>query len=98
MKKMSFYFVVVCAVFLLIFITTSNVMAQNCNHVITNNVYSDTSAVRYGGFLETYWNQDFPYNQLCPKDPLNNNSYMSCSSNGTDYKLFENNARHSFFR
>jgi len=27
------------------------------------------------GLITSHWTQDFPYNQLCPRDPLNNNSY-----------------------
>lgn len=34
-----------------------------------------TPSLRADGFLGSHWTQDFPYNQLCPRDPLNNNSY-----------------------
>ncbi len=30
---------------------------------------------KYEGLLNSHWTQDYPYNQLCPKDPINNNSY-----------------------
>ena len=75
MKKMSFYLMVVCTIFLFNAFGASSVMGQNSNINVADNVCPDTSMIKSGGFLETYWNQDFPYNQLCPKDPLNNNSY-----------------------
>ena len=25
--------------------------------------------------LKTHWTQDYPYNQLCPRDPVNGNAY-----------------------
>ena len=71
MKKILLY----VAAFSLIVINSSNVMAQSRMFEIADDVHSDTSMIKSGGFLKTYWNQDFPYNQLCPKDPLNNNSY-----------------------
>ena len=36
------------------------------------------SSFRADGFLGSHWTQDFPYNQLCPRDPINGNSY-SCA-------------------
>ena len=75
MKKMSFYLMVVCTIVLFNAFGASSAMAQNANINIADDVCPDTSMIKSGGFLETYWNQDFPYNQLCPKDPLNNNSY-----------------------
>ena len=35
-------------------------------------------SLRADGFLGSHWTQDFPYNQLCPRDPVNGNSY-SCA-------------------
>ena len=32
-------------------------------------------SVRAEGLLTTHWTQDYPYNQLCPRDPMNGNSY-----------------------
>lgn len=75
MKKMSFYLMVVCTILLFNAFGASSIMGQNTNINVADNVCSDTSMIKSGGFLNTYWNQDFPYNQLCPKDPLNNNSY-----------------------
>ena len=34
-----------------------------------------TPSLRADGFLGSHWTQDYPYNQLCPRDPVNNNSY-----------------------
>ena len=30
---------------------------------------------RADGLLHTHWTQDFPYNQFCPRDPVNGNAY-----------------------
>ena len=32
-------------------------------------------SLRADGFLGSHWTQDYPYNQLCPRDPMNGNSY-----------------------
>ena len=34
-----------------------------------------TPQLRSDGLLSSHWDQDYPYNQLCPRDPMNNNSY-----------------------
>ena len=34
-----------------------------------------TPSLRADGFLGSHWTQDYPYNQLCPRDPVNGNSY-----------------------
>ncbi len=34
-----------------------------------------TPMLRAEGMLTTYWTQEYPYNQFCPRDPMNNNSY-----------------------
>ena len=31
--------------------------------------------LRADGLLHSHWTQDFPYNQLCPRDPVNGNAY-----------------------
>ena len=36
---------------------------------------SATPSLRADGFLGSHWTQDYPYNQLCPRDPVNGNSY-----------------------
>lgn len=35
-------------------------------------------SLRADGFLGSHWTQDYPYNQLCPRDPVNGNAY-SCA-------------------
>lgn len=32
-------------------------------------------SLRADGFLGSHWTQNYPYNQLCPRDPVNGNSY-----------------------
>ena len=32
-------------------------------------------SLRSDGLIATHWDQDYPYNQLCPRDPENGNSY-----------------------
>ena len=34
-----------------------------------------TSTLRAEGLLHSHWTQDYPYNQLCPRDPMNGNAY-----------------------
>ena len=34
-----------------------------------------TPSLRYDGMLTSHWTQDYPYNQFCPRDPVNGNSY-----------------------
>lgn len=58
---------------LLIVFYVSNLFAQNPNIKISE--IPDSATVKSGGFLKSHWTQDYPYNQLCPRDPLNNNSY-----------------------
>ena len=36
---------------------------------------SGTPLLRSDGLIATHWDQDYPYNQLCPRDPVNGNSY-----------------------
>ena len=36
---------------------------------------SATPTLRSDGLIATHWDQDYPYNQLCPRDPMNGNSY-----------------------
>ena len=53
----------------------SNVWAQS--PILKTVKIPDAAApvLRADGLLTSYWTQDFPYNQLCPRDPMNNNSY-----------------------
>jgi len=32
-------------------------------------------SLRADGLLTSHWTQDYPYNQLCPRDPVNGNTY-----------------------
>ena len=34
-----------------------------------------TPTLRADGFLGSHWTQDYPYNQFCPRDPVNGNAY-----------------------
>ena len=34
-----------------------------------------TPSLRADGFLLTHWKQEYPYNQFCPRDPVNNYAY-----------------------
>ncbi len=34
-----------------------------------------TPMLRADGLLHSHWTQDYPYNQLCPRDPVNGNAY-----------------------
>lgn len=36
---------------------------------------SATLPFRADGMLNSTWDQSYPYNQLCPRDPMNGNSY-----------------------
>lgn len=59
---------------LLIIFSTSNGMAQIPHKIMDKSDSVVTSHISEG-FLKSNWTQDYPYNQLCPRDPVNNNSY-----------------------
>ena len=40
-----------------------------------NNPDPATQSLRGEGMLSSHWTQDYPYNQLCPRDPSNGYSY-----------------------
>ncbi len=62
--------------FLLIMFGASNVWAQDTMLKTIKFPDSAMQPVRVGGgMLSSHWTQDYPYNQLCPRDPANNNSY-----------------------
>lgn len=62
--------------FLLILFGASNVWAQDTMLKTVKFPDSAMQPVRVGdGMLSSHWSQDYPYNQLCPRDPANNNSY-----------------------
>lgn len=61
--------------FFLLFINATIVKAQNMPLRTAAIPHPATPSLRSGGLLSTQWDQDYPYNQLCPRDPLNGNSY-----------------------
>lgn len=60
---------------LLIVVSVSNCMSQGHIFKIAENPDSATPRAKSEGFLNSNWTQDYPYNQLCPRDPANNNAY-----------------------
>ena len=60
--------------FLLLFCTLTG-WAQNPLIKTVETPYSATPLFRAEGLLSSHWTQDYPYNQFCPRDPVNNNSY-----------------------
>ena len=65
MKKSLHYFIM-CAIFSMIVFSASNTMAQSPKLDFADNMNSDMSAI-YGGFLNSHWSQDYPYNQYVRK-------------------------------
>ena len=61
--------------FLLIVFCALNGMAQNPLLKTVEAPNTTTPMVRAEGLLNSHWTQDFPYNQLCPRDPVNGNAY-----------------------
>lgn len=49
--------------------------AQNSHLKTVERPVSSTPQFRSDCLLSSHWDQDYPYNQLCPRDPMNNNSY-----------------------
>lgn len=68
-------FGIATALFLLLFISASIGKAQDMPLKTAAVPHPATPLLRSGGLLSTQWDQDYPYNQLCPRDPLNGNSY-----------------------
>ena len=60
---------------LLILSSTSNGWAQQPLLKTVEIPDAATSSLRADGFLGSHWTQDYPYNQLCPRDPVNGNAY-----------------------
>jgi hypothetical protein len=60
---------------LLIFSSTSNSWAQQPLLKTVEIPDAATPSLRADGFLGSHWTQDYPYNQLCPRDPVNGNAY-----------------------
>ena len=60
---------------LLIFSSALNGWAQHPLLKTVEIPEAVTPSLRADGFLGSHWTQDYPYNQLCPRDPVNGNSY-----------------------
>ena len=65
-KVLSFLLIVFCAL---------NGMAQSPLLKTVEKPDAATSTLRGEGLLRSHWTQDYPYNQLCPRDPVNGNAY-----------------------
>ena len=60
---------------LIVIICTLNSWAQSPLLKTVKAPDTTTPMVRAEGLLNSHWTQDFPYNQLCPRDPVNGNAY-----------------------
>ena len=60
---------------LIVIICTLNSWAQSPLLKTVEAPDTTTPMVRAEGWLNSHWTQDFPYNQLCPRDPVNGNAY-----------------------
>lgn len=60
---------------LLTFYCTSNGWAQSPILKTVEIPNDDAPLLRGEGLLSSHWTQDYPYNQLCPRDPVHSNSY-----------------------
>lgn len=65
MQTPSYFLRVSTIISLLIIFNVTICLAQN----------PKLETIDSGGFLKSHWTQDYPYNQLCPRDPVNNYSY-----------------------
>ena len=65
-KLLSFILIMLCAL---------NGWAQTPLLKTVEKPDATTPTLRADGFLHSHWTQDFPYNQLCPRDPVNGNAY-----------------------
>ncbi len=61
--------------FLIVIICAMNSWAQSPLLKTVEKPDAATPTLRADGFLGSHWTQDFPYNQLCPRDPVNGNAY-----------------------
>ena len=62
---------------LLILVSISTGWAQEPLLKTVNIPTSSTPSLRSDGLLTSHWDQGYPYNQLCPRDPMNGNSYSN---------------------
>ena len=60
---------------LLTFCCTTNGWSQSPLLKTVEIPDADTPMLRGEGLLNSHWTQDYPYNQLCPRDPVNGYSY-----------------------
>ena len=60
---------------LIVIICTLNSWAQSPLLKTVEAPDTTTPMVRAEGWLNSHWTPDFPYNQLCPRDPVNGNAY-----------------------
>ena len=75
-RQMSWYISGMRIVLSLMFsFTILNGWSQNLFLKTVDIPTSEAPSFRADGLLSSHWDQDYPYNQLCPRDPMNNNSY-----------------------
>ena len=55
--------------------TTFTIAAQETRIKTVPTPDASTPSLRADGLLHSHWTQDFPYNSLCPRDPMANYSY-----------------------
>jgi hypothetical protein len=73
MDKQTFWRILgMSVVFALLF---ANGWAQTPRLKTVEKPDSGTPLLRSDGLITTHWDQDYPYNELCPRDPVNGNSY-----------------------
>ena len=63
------------ALFWLFFMSASLGKAQVVTLKTAECPVTGSFLVRSEGLLSTHWTQDYPYNQFCPRDPMNDYSY-----------------------
>lgn len=59
----------------LFFMSASLGKAQEFILKTVESPVSGSPSNRSEGLLSTHWTQDYPYNQFCPRDPMNDYSY-----------------------
>lgn len=59
----------------LFFMSASLGKAQEFILKTAESPVSGSPSNRSEGLLSTHWTQDYPYNQFCPRDPMNDYSY-----------------------
>jgi len=64
----------------LLLLCCTTLFAQNSNllritYPIPEEWQTDSPNTRADGMMTSHWTQDYPYNMLCPRDPVNNYDY-----------------------